>query len=233
MGPIPVEKWEKIFPGLLGDGTLSLVMSRCGVSEPAATIDDSELMRRVQRGDFNAFTVLFRRYRSRLLGVAESRLRQREWAEDVVQETFLCAFKSRHTFRLEANFRTWLWTILFHQCHRHHHRRQRQPVGISDGEESQVLQLLVGQEPLPPEQAIARERRARLDEVLAQLNPAQADALRLRFFGELKFREIADTLECSLLTAKNRVKAGLLKMAELLDEPAFPAGPSVAQKELS
>lgn len=207
------------------------------MAETDFTIDDSQLMRRVQGGDLQAFATLFRRYRGPLLGMAESRLRERELAEDVVQETFLCAFKSRRTFRLEANFRTWLWTILFHQCHRHHHRRQhhlgqRQAEGI-DGEASQLLQLLESQEPLPPEQAIARERRARLDEVLAQLAPAQADALRLRFFGELKFREIADTMECSLLTAKNRVKAGLLKMAELLEEPAFPAEPSVAQKELS
>lgn len=202
------------------------------MADSAFTIDDSELMRRVQAGDLGAFATLFRRYRAPLLGVAESRLRDRQLAEDVVQETFLCAFKSRRTFRLEANFRTWLWTILFHQCHRHHHRRQKQ-VHAFDCEESQVLQILESQEPLPPEQAIARERRARLDEVLSQLQSAQADALRLRFFGELKFREIADTLECSLLTAKNRVKAGLLKMAELLDESALPAEPSAAQKELS
>ena len=212
---------------------LSLASSTSHVADSAFQLDDTELMRRVQAGDFNAFATLFRRYRGPLTGLAESRLRERELAEDVVQETFLCAFKSRHTFRLEANFRTWLWTILFHQCHRHHHRRQRQSAELLDGDVSQVLQLLVSQEPLPPEQAIARERRGRLDAVLAQLNPAQADALRLRFFGELKFREIADTLECSLLTAKNRVKAGLLKMAELLDEAAFSAEPSVAQKELS
>jgi len=197
-------------------------------------------MGRVQAGDLAAFASLYRRYRSPLLGVAESRLRERGWAEDVVQETFLCAFKSRHTFRLEANFRTWLWTILFHQCHRHFARRQRgiekrceMPACANDGEESQLLQLLESQEPPPPEQAMARERREKLDLVLAELNPAQADALRLRFFGDLKFREIADTMECSLLTAKNRVRTGLLKMAELLREPASPAETFVAQKDLS
>jgi RNA polymerase sigma factor (sigma-70 family) len=60
-----------------------------------------------------------------------------------------------------------------------------------------------------------KERAALLDELLARLTPAQADALRLRFFADLKFQEIADTMGCSLLTAKNRVRSGLLRLAEL------------------
>jgi len=199
--------------------------------------DDNGLMGRVQQGDLDAFATLFRRYRGPLLGLAESRLRQRDTAEDVVQETFLAAFKSRHTFRLEANFRTWLWTILLHQCHRHYRNLQRGVPTLSwfdpltDGEASQVRNLLVSLEPSPPEDLIARERRAQLDEVLAELSPAQADALRLRFFGELKFREIADTMECSLLTAKNRVRTGLLKMAAILTQRATPCEAAAAQRD--
>jgi RNA polymerase sigma-70 factor (ECF subfamily) len=52
---------------------------------------------------------------------------------------------------------------------------------------------------------------------LARLPAAQADALRLRFFGGLKFQEIADTMPCSLNTAKNRVRDGLARMAEMLE----------------
>jgi RNA polymerase sigma-70 factor (ECF subfamily) len=44
----------------------------------------------------------------------------------------------------------------------------------------------------------------------------QADALRLRFFGGLKFHEIAEAMPCSLTSAKNRVRWGLLRMAEML-----------------
>ena len=46
----------------------------------------------------------------------------------------------------------------------------------------------------------------------------QADALRLRFFGGLKFQEIAAAMDCSLTTAKTRVKQGLLQMSEWLKE---------------
>ena len=62
----------------------------------------------------------------------------------------------------------------------------------------------------------ARERSELLDSLLGKLPEPQADALRLRFFGGLKFHEIADAMECSLSTAKNRVRWGLTKMAEFL-----------------
>lgn len=200
--------------------------------------EDNALMHQVQQGDWEAFATLFLRYRRPLLALAESRLRERDWAEDVVQETFLAAFKSRHTFRLNANFRTWLWTILLHQCHRHYRDRQRGVQTVSwfesssDQEITEVRHLLISLEPLPPEQLLASERRQLLDDVLSQLKPLQADALRLRFFGELKFREIADAMECSLLTAKNRVRTGLLKMAELLQHRQHSDEPYLAEKDL-
>jgi RNA polymerase sigma-70 factor (ECF subfamily) len=64
---------------------------------------------------------------------------------------------------------------------------------------------------------LAKERAAQLEALLARLSLAQADALRLRFFGGLKFQEIADTMQCSLNTAKNRVRDGLARMAEMLE----------------
>jgi len=67
---------------------------------------------------------------------------------------------------------------------------------------------------------LAKERAAQLEALLAQLSDAQADALRLRFFGGLKFHEIAAAMQCSLNTAKNRVRMGLVRMAGLLDGAA-------------
>jgi RNA polymerase sigma-70 factor (ECF subfamily) len=69
----------------------------------------------------------------------------------------------------------------------------------------------------PLSQLLAKERSEQLEFLLGRLTLVQADALRLRFFGELKFHEIADAMQCSLNTAKNRVRTGLERMAELLD----------------
>lgn len=193
---------------------------------------DVEVMRQVQTGQPERFAELIRRYQEPLARVAYSRLGRRDWAEEVVQETFLAAFKSRRTFDPRFSFRTWLWTILFRQCHGHWKSRQRQPY-VWSWADTDLPQASVGpdgyapesRDPAPSLRLLADERREQLERHLGELRPTQADALRLRFYGELKFQEIADTMGCSLLTAKNRVRAGLLQLAKLLDAPALSEPP--------
>ncbi len=193
-------------------------------------------MAAVLAGDRDRFAELVGRYHGPLLRLAYSRLGRREWAEDVVQEAFLNAFKSLHTYNSTYSFRTWLWRILLNQCHRHHQRRDRRASMRSLGEPSLENDSTTARHPArwyatdsPQETLLAAERAERLHKVLDQLPDAQADALRLRFFGDLKFREIADTMGCSLSTAKNRVRWGLAKMAAQLDPPEFSSRRSTAE----
>jgi RNA polymerase sigma-70 factor (ECF subfamily) len=186
--------------------------------------DDAQLMRRVQAGETELFERLAVQYRHALYRVARSRLRDDATAEEVVQDTLLSAFRSRHTFRAGFNFRTWLWTILLNRCRRVQNARGRQPQAISW---TQIRETHAG--PLPSEShdssplagLLQRERSEILETLLARLPEPVADALRLRFFAELKFHEIAQTQGCSLGTAKNRVKSGLLRLSALLRQMGY------------
>jgi len=206
------------------------------LTDIASEPPDGLVVAAVLDGDRDQFAELVRRYRGALIRVAHSRLGRREWAEDVVQETFLNAFKSLHTYDSQFSFRTWLWTILLNQCHRHYKKRgARLPtLGWSDqldGEPTCARQA-ADQGSLsdsPVDHLLATERSERLNAILDQLPEHQADALRLRFFGGLKFREIAQTMDCSLSTAKNRVRWGLTKMADLLDPTHHSKRRSVAE----
>lgn len=183
--------------------------------------DDRQLMVLVQAGDVERFTQLVARYRLPLLRVAAGRLRRSDWAEEAVQETFLAAFRSRDTYDPSRSFRTWLWTILLNQCRAIGLRGEKaDQVGCwSDlAPEASIETSVCCDRPSPLGELLARERAETLERLLRRLSPAQADALRLRFFGGLKFQEIAETMGCSLLTAKNRVKWGLLRLAELAPE---------------
>lgn len=176
-------------------------------------------MARIQCGETELFAELVARYEPALRRVARSRLGRADWAEDVVQEAFLSAYKSRATFDPQYSFRTWLWTILLRHCHAHYHRRQRSvPVEPLTGDEPHEISAAdANSTGSPLSQLLAKERAEQLELLLAQLSLAQADALRLRFFGGLKFHEIADAMQCSLNTAKNRVRTGLQRMAQLLE----------------
>lgn len=187
------------------------------MNDPRAE-SDADIVARVRGGQSESFAELVRRYRPALLRVARSRLGRADWAEDVVQEAFLAAFRGCASYDPRYNFCTWLWTILLNQCSAHYQRRQRSvPLEPwpADGEPLVHDSQSRGDDS-PLAQLESQERSAQLERLLAALTTPQADALRLRFFGELKFHEIAQAMECSLNTAKQRVRSGLLRMAEML-----------------
>lgn len=188
-------------------------------------LPEGTLLAAIQAGDEDSFAELVRRYERPLWRVARSRLGRDDWADDVVQETFLCVARWLSTYNSCYSFRTWLWTILLNQCHRHLKKRSRwffgtwsQRAEAGPSLEDVARQLQCGE--TPPERLVAKERAELLDALLRRLPEGQADALRLRFFAGLKFPEIADAMSCSLSTAKNRVKWGLMRLAELVG----PAG---------
>ena len=180
-------------------------------------LDDAQIMSRVQAGEVELFDVLVRRYRGPLLNVAWSKLGDAAWAEDVVQETFLAAFAARATYNPRFAFRTWVWTILLNLCRRQWQRRQVRPDERSLTT-ARSAELAGYCEPATHETALAHvlhvERQQAVHQLLTQLPEAQADALRLRFFGGLQFSEIALAMDSSVSAAKQRVKNGLMALAE-------------------
>jgi DNA-directed RNA polymerase specialized sigma24 family protein len=97
------------------------------VPEDRHTLPDAELMRRAQAEDAEAFGVLVERYQQALLRVTRSRMRRVDWADELVQETLMAAYRGRRTFDRRFSFRTWLWTILLNHCKAHAARHHRHP----------------------------------------------------------------------------------------------------------
>lgn len=184
-------------------------------------LDDVEIMRRVQAGEVEVFDLLVHRHRSALLRVAISKLGNVAWAEDVVQEAFLAAYAARETYKPQFAFRTWLWTILLNLCRQQWRRRESRPREQSVSHSHDWGAAGLG-EPTTAETGLAlalqSERRATVHQWLRTLPEPQADALRLRFLGELPFAEIALTMGSSVSAAKQRVKLGLMALSARLRE---------------
>jgi RNA polymerase sigma-70 factor (ECF subfamily) len=190
---------------------------------------DGELIDAVLSGRRSAFTLLAQRYQRSLYATALSRLGQPPAAEDAVQETLFSAFKSLSTYQAKYSFRTWLWTILLNQCRRQLARRTRTPRVFNWSDQARDAEsadpdLRVSAEPGPQQQTGLRDQSEWLMHLLQQLPEDQADALRFRFYGRMKFQEIADAMQCSLTTAKNRVRWGLTSLSRMAQrDPAASA----------
>lgn len=184
------------------------------MSQRETCLTDEQLMLRAQQDEPHRFGELIRRHRTAMLNVAQQRLGNRAWAEDAVQETFLAAFKARHTFNPQYRLQTWLWTILLNQCKRLWAKQQ-----TSSNKESANTSLHPPTSPEAPEaRLLAQERKELLQRLLQQIPTEQAAALQMRFWGGMKFQDIADSMGCTLLTAKNRVKFGLQKLSQLIPQ---------------
>lgn len=176
---------------------------------------DQQLMQLVAAGQSELFDELVRRHRTPMLRMAISKLSDPADAEDAVQEAFFAAFRAKHTFDARYSFRSWICTILLNVCRRQLRQSATRPARVSRS----LSELALNAEPATNESGLTslllRERNGLLGELLDSLPEVEADALRLRFFGELKFEEIAGVMESSLNAAKDRVRRGLERLAEM------------------
>jgi len=172
-------------------------------------------MERVRSGQVEMFDELVRRHHASMLRAAVSKLRDQAVAEEAVQDAFLAAYAYRSTFRLELSFRGWLWTILLNTCR----KMARRELGRAD-RAGALPEIPQSSEPCSSGDALSRLVKAEQTELLFrrldELPEVQADALRLRFFGELKFDEIAHAMNCSPNGAKQRVRTGLERLSATL-----------------
>jgi len=201
------------------------------VTSSSVTTSDKEIVRQVLHGNTERFNELVLRYQNPLLRLAYTKLNDSVLAEDAVQETFLAAFKSLDTYKAEFGFRTWLWTILLNQCRRHGQRNQKKAEREISRDSDLLAEEFPSGELSPSGQAMQREQARALGMLLYRLPDVQADALRLRFFGGLKFGEIAEVMECSLSSAKGRVRTGLEKISCWLTESSVKSGLSQLEQE--
>jgi RNA polymerase sigma-70 factor (ECF subfamily) len=149
--------------------------------------------------------------RGYLLGI----VRRADEADDLTQEVFCRAWQGRGRYQEQGHARTYLLRIADRlACDR---MRRKKPVEtLSDeGWRNHEPRSDSGD---PVTKAIAAEAAERLNEALDQLTPTQQRVLLLRYYGQLTFDQIAETLGCPLSTALSHCRRGLEMLRKQLAE---------------
>ena len=180
---------------------------------------DETLLLRVAEGDSEAFEVLLdrwegpaKRYACRVLGDAHA-------AEDIAQEAFFRVHRGARDWRPTARFSTWFYTVLGNLCRDRIRRLRRRPeegAGRPLGEGEDEPADRGGSVPGPLEAALEGERRDLVAEAVRSLPTHLQQAVALREFEGLKYREIAATLDCDLNEVKVLIHRGRKVLAERL-----------------
>jgi len=175
---------------------------------------DSDLLHAMARGDEAALATIYDRYRLILFGLVLRILHDRAEAEDCLQEAFLQVWRRARDFD-EARGRAFTWLVTIARS------RALDRLRASGSR----LRLATEAAQAPPEEvgdaardAVRSEEGAVVREALAKLPEEQRQALLLAYFEGLTQAEIAARLGDPLGTVKTRMRSGMIKLRELLDD---------------
>ncbi len=137
-------------------------------------------------------------------------------AADVVQDAFLNAFQSLHTFKGDAEFFTWLYRIAFNTAISLK-RKRRPTVSLETHSGDSGLDPDDPSEYVRPGVALERtEEEQELTVAIARLSPEHREVLLLKDIDGLKYEDIADLLKVPIGTIRSRLHRARLELRDLL-----------------
>ncbi len=184
---------------------------------------ESELVERARLGDREAFDELMEAHLPRVWRVAYRIVRHDQDAEDVVQETFLAAFRTIPAFRQEAKLSTWLTRIATSRALNHldrsaeRVRRAGRPIELRPSELELGVPEPVATGPSPLQALERKELAARLVECLDRLPGPWRSVLALREGEGLSYEEIAATMDLNLGTVRSRLARARVALRDCIE----------------
>ena len=190
-------------------------------------LTDRTFVARVRAGDADAYRVLVERHGRALFRLAFRMTGNQQDAEDVVQESFLRAYRQISKFDERASFGTWLYRIAANcsldLVRSRKRRSEHQPLlGDSPAEVDDPVLSLPSTDPTPERAALSSEVRDRLAEAMNELSATERTAFVLRHFEGMRIEEVSRVLECQPGAAKHSVFRAVQKLRRAL-EPVMGA----------
>jgi RNA polymerase sigma factor (sigma-70 family) len=169
-----------------------------------------------EKGDEKAYAELMQRYKKPVYHMILKMVRNVDDAEDLTIEAFAKAFRNLKKFNPEFTFSTWLFRIATNNCIDFIRKKKLDTMSISntfkeEGIESADMDIKdINLD--PQEEAIKSQKVEIIQTIVTKLPPKYQTLVKLRYFEELSYEEIAEEIEAPLGT----VKAQLHRARELL-----------------
>jgi RNA polymerase sigma factor (sigma-70 family) len=175
-------------------------------------LNDQELMRIVQSGDYSPASEIYDRYSGRIYNFAFRFLKNSEAAEDATQEVFVKMLKHANQFHGDAKLSTWLFSITANWCRDY----LRKADNKSKESEDVLISLPAPSELAPDRNLERRESERRVQRALQSLTAEQREAILLSRYQGLSYAEIAQIAGCSEGAVKTRVFRAMETLKKIL-----------------
>ncbi len=186
-----------------------------------AELEDSQVVQCCLDGEERAFTELVRRYDKRLRNFVFRMIRDRERAEDLIQETFIRVYRHLHSFDQTRKFSTWIYTIAGNLAKNELRSRSRDPLVLFQSltksweADSRPLEW---EDPATRPDDLYRKRflREKVDEAAALLPEHHRVVFVLRELHGKTYEEMAEITGCALGTVKSRLNRARNRFAHII-----------------
>lgn len=186
------------------------------------SLSDEAIIKKVSDGQTELFEIIIKRYNQQLFRIIRGYLNSRHDIEDVMQSTYLKAFKNLHQFRGEARFSTWLIRIGINEALKKSkkHNKISDLKSVTNGQNAD--QNSTNQKNTPESKLIQKDMNSHLEKAIDALPAKYRSVLIMRKIEQLSTKETANLLNISRANVKVRLHRAknLLRdeLTEMLDE---------------
>ena len=176
-------------------------------------IEDKSLVKNYILGDNKSFEILLNRHKSKVFGYIMSKVKNKDIADDIFQDTFIKAINSlkRGTYNEEGKFLPWIFRIA-HNLIIDHFRRIKTQKLVNQREDYNLFDFIEDGSLTAEKKIIKKEIFNDLTRLIDLLPDSQKKVLKLRYYEDKSFKEIAELCDISINTALGRMRYALLNL---------------------
>jgi RNA polymerase sigma-70 factor (ECF subfamily) len=182
---------------------------------------DAVAVARARSGDSDAFRLLVERHGRNVFRLAFRMTGNENDAEDIVQETFLKAFKQINRYESRSSFGTWLYRIAANcsldLIRSRKHRQEVAAAAVAENNETNPMSQVAATDPTPDRLAVSRQVQQHVERAMGELSQQERTAFVLRHFEGLSIEQISSILGVGGNAAKHSIFRAVQKLRKALE----------------
>src|SRR5438270_6239223 len=194
-------------------------------------LNDAAVVAQVLTGDREAFRVLVERHSRNIFKAVYRMTNNQEDADEIVQETFLRAYKSLDRFQERSSFYTWVYRIAMNRTLDFLSvKKPKQTVQISDNPDPEEGEIQLASDSPGPERALlSSELKSSIAKAMLLLTPTEKVAFTLRHMEGRSIEDVSEALGVRNVAARNTVFRAVKKLRIALEPMITPAAPATGK----
>ena len=183
------------------------------------TLTDEQAVKLFINGEASALELLIDRHKNRIFSSIYLLVKDKYLAEDIFQDLFIKIIENLKSgnYKEENKFLFWAMRIAHNLCVDHFRKVKSRPI-IRTSNDTDIFNMLDFAAPNAEERIMKSQSRNQVMKLVSLLPEEQREVIILRHFADLKFKQIAELLNCSVNTALGRMRYALLNIRKMVEE---------------